>query len=180
MSSNGLIGMQLGEQSADFSRSLLRQRIDKTSKLLGIDFPSHGVRPSTADESIHRLHTGSVDESISGEDHGSLSKKSFASFTGLLSSVDSRGKTLEDALKVFYIVHAGRFHDCNFIFSILGNQIAGICGRLSYSKQEVVGYPEEAKGVEDGDSAQELRRKNWQEDKVCHVGISGRFWIRGP
>lgn len=101
MSYNWFIGMQLGEQSADFSRSLLRQRIDKTSKLLGIDFPAHGEKSSAADESVHRLHTGSVDESISGEDHGSLSKKSFASLTGaLLPSVDSRGKTLEDALKV--------------------------------------------------------------------------------
>lgn len=34
-------GMQLGAESADFSRSVLRQRIEKTSTLLGLDFPTH-------------------------------------------------------------------------------------------------------------------------------------------
>jgi hypothetical protein len=131
------VGMQLGEQSADFSRSLLRQRIDKTSKLLGIEFPTHGERNSAADDSVHRLFTGSVDESHSAEDHGSLSKKSFASLTGALASVGSRGKSLEDALKVFtintnlpYVVVWFRSaHIINFIISI-GNQVTRIRSRL--------------------------------------------------
>lgn len=32
-------GMQIGSESADFSRSMLRQRIEKSSQILGLDFP---------------------------------------------------------------------------------------------------------------------------------------------
>lgn len=33
-------GMQLGAQSAEFSRSVLRQRIEKSARILGLDFPA--------------------------------------------------------------------------------------------------------------------------------------------
>jgi hypothetical protein len=37
-------GMELGAESAGFSQSMLRQRIDKTAKILGLDFPDRGVK----------------------------------------------------------------------------------------------------------------------------------------
>jgi len=101
-------GMQLGEESADFSRSLLRQRIDKTSKFLGIDFPhSHGKK--TAPSSPDHNKMASSDESSFLEDVGSLSYKSMSQSFGSLPgggisvngafSLGSKGKSLEDALK---------------------------------------------------------------------------------
>ena len=42
-------GMQLGEESANFSQSVLRQRIERTTKILGIDFPTSN-KPSAQDD----------------------------------------------------------------------------------------------------------------------------------
>ena len=75
--------MQLGEQSAAFSRSQLRQRIDKTSQFLGIDFPTN-----------HATNNAQV-----GEENEDVSRKSVASIPAA-SIVTSSGKSLEDALKV--------------------------------------------------------------------------------
>eukprot|EP01034_Spumella_vulgaris_P022221 gene22221-28335_t len=69
-------GMQLGADSADFSRSQLRQRIEKTGKLLGLDFPSHKAHPRSSA-------------------HGQLDDTSVLE----ASTVGSVSKSLEDALR---------------------------------------------------------------------------------
>jgi hypothetical protein len=71
-------GMQLGADSADFSRSQLRQRIEKTGKILGLDFPSH--------KQIHPRH---------GSPRGLLDDSSVLE----ASTVTSVNKSLEDALR---------------------------------------------------------------------------------
>eukprot|EP01039_Chlorochromonas_danica_P004668 gene4668-5114_t len=72
-------GMQLGAQSAEFSRSVLRQRIEKSTRILGLDFPHSKME---ADE---KRRIG-------------LSEDSFASVEGL-SVASSNNKSIFDALK---------------------------------------------------------------------------------
>ncbi len=74
-------GMQLGAESADFSKSQLRQRIEKTGKLLGLDFPTQ------KETSPHRVRNGAHTQ---GGDDVSLFEQSTAS---------SVNKSLEDALR---------------------------------------------------------------------------------
>ncbi len=75
-------GMQLGAQSADFSQSALRQRIDRSAKILGLDFPS-----STHRENAARI--SSSDKNKDDSTQGELSTE----------SVLSGSKSLVDALK---------------------------------------------------------------------------------
>lgn len=77
-------GMQLGAQSADFSQSALRQRIDRSAVILGLDFPS-----STHREKLARAL--SSDKSKDDSTVGDRSVDSSANTAG--------GKSLVDALK---------------------------------------------------------------------------------
>jgi hypothetical protein len=88
-------GMQLGAESANFSQSVLRQRIERTTKILGLDFPSSS---NNANKSSHG----------GGDDLGSIDGG--ASFTGSFAgSVGSSagGKSLADALNEIKSTESG-------------------------------------------------------------------------
>jgi WD40 repeat protein len=57
-------GMQLGAESANFSQSVLRQRIELTSKILGIDFPTTGQSKPSGDDA-YSVDLSSVAGSVS-------------------------------------------------------------------------------------------------------------------
>lgn len=60
-------GMELGEESASFSRSVLRQRIEKSAQLLGLDFPSHDSNKANAAHSQTPHNNGSSNNNNNGK-----------------------------------------------------------------------------------------------------------------
>lgn len=77
-------GMQLGEESANFSQSVLRQRIERTTKILGIDFPT-STKPSAKQEDDNfSVDLGSVAGTVS-----SVGGKSLADALQEIKSTDS-------------------------------------------------------------------------------------------
>mmetsp|Transcript_9483 Transcript_9483/g.20785 ORF Transcript_9483/g.20785 Transcript_9483/m.20785 type:complete len:1383 (-) Transcript_9483:151-4299(-) len=79
-------GMQLGAESAEFSQSVLRQRIERTTKILGLDF-------SNADRPADMLDGSSVSPSLSPSLSPSVSPSPSVSV-----SVSTAHKSLADAL----------------------------------------------------------------------------------
>lgn len=84
-------GMQLGAQSAEFSRSVLRQRIEKSTRILGLDFP----QPKTNDF-VDGKRRGITEDSIT------LGDGSVAS---------SANKTIGDALKEIHSTESAVDYD---------------------------------------------------------------------
>jgi hypothetical protein len=77
-----------GMETADFAQSALRQRVDRSAKILGLDFPSNTT------------HAGHGDK---GLDDSSVSDQSILSLSTSLSSIN---KPLGDALKELKSTHA--------------------------------------------------------------------------
>lgn len=82
-------GMKLGAESADFSKSELRQRIEKTGKLLGLDFPGQQKARAQREKEREQLHH---------DEMGSLADGS---------SVSTANKSLADALKEIKSTESG-------------------------------------------------------------------------
>lgn len=78
-------GMQLGAESADFSQSVLRQRIEKSAKLLGLDFANnHHSKP------VKKIgHDKTYDDSTVSESTVSSSSKSLVDALKELKSTDA-------------------------------------------------------------------------------------------
>lgn len=76
-------GMQVGSESADFSKSELRQRIEKSAKILGLDFPQ---------DSKHFHVNGLHDNNGHKKDDATIGDQSLASSA-------TGGKSLVEALK---------------------------------------------------------------------------------
>ena len=86
ISSMDFTGMQLGEESANFSQSVLRQRIERTTKILGIDFPTSNqqqLKNMQSNDDNYSIDMSTINGTING---------------GGSCSVSSGGKSLSDAL----------------------------------------------------------------------------------
>jgi hypothetical protein len=75
-------GMELGAESANFSQSVLRQRIERTTKILGIDFPTTS---KAMNDDLHSVDLSSV----AGQSVSSAGGKSHADALSEIRSTES-------------------------------------------------------------------------------------------
>lgn len=86
-------GMQLGAESANFSQSVLRQRIEKTTQILGLDFPTTGQSKAQNSDDLYSVDMSSVAGSVSSSAAGKSLADALSEIKSTESGVDYEFKT---------------------------------------------------------------------------------------